>query len=104
MHEIYNQLRELSYNLYWSWNNDFSSILEEINRDYWKWSSKNPVKFLETIDHNYLFDIIEKKNLKDKIHRLYRDYREILNKATILEKVLKMKIPLNIFIFPLSME
>ena len=86
MHEIYNQLRELSYNLYWSWNNDFSSILEEINRDHWKWSSKNPVKFLETIDHNYLFDIIEKKNLKDKIHRLYRDYREYLNKATILEK------------------
>lgn len=86
MQEIYNQLRELSYNLYWSWNNDFNSILDEINRDFWKWSSKNPVKFLESINHNYLYDIIEKKNLKDKIHRVYRDYREYINKETFFGK------------------
>jgi glycogen phosphorylase len=89
MQEIYNQLRELSYNLYWSWNNDFYSIFDEINRDFWKWSSKNPVKFLESINHNYLFEIIEKKDLKDKIHRVYRDYRDYLNKETYFGKSLK---------------
>jgi len=82
MQEILNQLNELSYNLFWTWNNDFRAIFAEINRDYWKWSQKNPVQFLRTINRNYLFDIIEKKNLKDKIHKVYREYREYLNRDT----------------------
>jgi len=86
MHEILNQLNELSYNLYWTWNNDFRAIFSEINRDYWKWSQKNPVKFLRSIDNNYLFDIIERKNLKDKIHKVYREYREYLNRDTFFGK------------------
>jgi len=86
MHEILNQLNELSYNLYWTWNNDFRAIFSEINRDYWKWSQKNPVKFLRAINDNYLFDIIERKNLKDKIHKVYREYREYLNRDTFFGK------------------
>jgi len=78
MQEILNQLKELSSNLYWTWNNDFNSIFEEINSDYWKWSSKNPVKFLDSINREYLFDIIEKKNLRFRIHNLYRDYRKYM--------------------------
>jgi glycogen phosphorylase len=86
MQEILNQLNELSYNLYWTWNNDFRAIFAEINRDYWKWSQKNPVKFLSSINNNYLFDILEKKNLKDKIHKVYREYREYLNRDTYFGK------------------
>lgn len=86
MHEILNQLNELSYNLYWTWNNDFRAIFNEINKDYWKWSQKNPVKFLRSINDNYLFDIIEKKNLKDKLHKVYREYREYLNRDTFFGK------------------
>jgi glycogen phosphorylase len=87
MQEILNQLNELSYNLCWTWNNDFNSILEEINSDYWKWTSKNPVKFFNTINHEYLFEIIEKRNLKTRIHNLYRDYRKyITSKDTYFEK------------------
>ncbi len=78
MQEITNQLRELSYNLYWSWSNEFNSIFEEINRDMWKWSSKNPVKFLEAINQEYLFDVIEKKNLRYRIHNLYREYKKYM--------------------------
>jgi len=87
MQEVLNQLKELSFNLYWTWNNDFQNLLEEINKDYWKWSSKNPVKFLEAIDKQYLFDIIEKKNLRYKIHNIYRDYRKYLtSKNSYFEK------------------
>ncbi len=87
MQEVLNQLRELSNNLYWTWNNDFMAIMEEINRDFWKWSSKNPVKFFEAIDRQYLFDIIEKKNLRYRIHNLYRDYRKyIKSQDTYFEK------------------
>ena len=52
--------------------------MEEINKDYWKWSSKNPVKFLNAIDREYLFEVIEKRNLRYRIHNLYRDYRKYI--------------------------
>lgn len=87
MQEILNQLKELSNNLYWTWNNDFHEIMEEINKDYWKWSSKNPVKFLNAIDREYLFDVIEKRNLRYRIYNLYRDYRKyIAAKDTYFEQ------------------
>ena len=82
MQEIINQLKELSNNLYWSYNNDFISLFEEINHDYWKWSDQNPVKFLNSIDKLYLFDIIDKKNLKDKLHSIYREFKRYLNQDT----------------------
>ncbi len=86
MQEILNQLREVSNNLYWSFNNEFEAIFEDINRDYWKWSQKNPVKFLDSIDKEYLFDIIKKKNLREKIHSLYKDYKNYMNGSTWFEK------------------
>jgi glycogen phosphorylase len=87
MQEVLNQLKELSNNLYWTWNNDFLALMEEINRDFWKWSSKNPVKFFEAIDKQYLFDVIEKNNLRYKIYNLYRDYRKyIKSQGTYFEK------------------
>jgi starch phosphorylase len=79
MIEIINQLKELSFNLYWSFNNEFISIFEEINRDYWKWSQKNPVKFLTTINDDYLLDVIEKRNLRERIHKIYREFRNYMN-------------------------
>ncbi|CAN5419806.1 glycosyltransferase family 1 protein [soil metagenome] len=79
MFEILNQLRELAYNLSWSWHNEFYSIFEEINKDYWRWSEQNPIRFLETIDHQYLYDVIEKRNLKPRISEMYKDYRKYIS-------------------------
>ncbi len=92
---IVNQLRELSYNLYWSYNNDFFEIFEEINKDIWKWSQKNPVKFLASINNEYLLDVIEKKNLREKIYNIYRDFRKYLNeeKTYFNEKYYKATTP-----------
>ncbi|HEY5122670.1 MAG TPA: alpha-glucan family phosphorylase, partial [Ignavibacteria bacterium] len=86
MQEIINQLKELSNNLYWSYNNDFISLFEEINKDYWKWSDQNPVKFLNSIDKAYLFDIIEKKNLKEKLHSIYREFKKYMNQETYFKR------------------
>ncbi len=92
---IINQLRELSYNLYWSYNNDFFEVFEEINKDIWKWSQKNPVKFLASINNEYLLDVIEKKNLREKIYNIYRDFRKYLNeeKTYFSEKFYKATSP-----------
>lgn len=90
MQEIINQLRELSFNLYWSWTNDFYEVFEEINKDTWIWSQKNPVKFLEVINHQYLFDMIEKRNLREKITSIYVDYKKYLSEKKYYDAILDL--------------
>ncbi|MEB2330603.1 MAG: alpha-glucan family phosphorylase [Ignavibacteriaceae bacterium] len=85
MYEILNQLKEISYNLYWTWNNDVYEIFREINDEYWRWTERNPVKFLETIDENYLYEMIEKKNLKEKIRNSYIQYKKYLKEKTYFQ-------------------
>ena len=85
MYEILNQLKEISYNLYWTWNNDVYEIFREINDDYWQWTEKNPVKFLETIDDEYLYEMIDRKNLKEKIRKAYNQYRKYLKDSTYFQ-------------------
>ncbi len=82
MQEILNQLKELSYNLSWSWNNEFYSVFEEINKDFWVWSDRNPIKFLDSINHHYLLETIEKKNLRDRITEVYIDYKKYVSADT----------------------
>ena len=79
MIELIRQLQEISYNLYWTYNNDFLALFEEINEDFWKWTDRNPVKFLELINQTYLLDVIEKKNLRDRIRYIYREFKNYMN-------------------------
>jgi starch phosphorylase len=86
MQEILNQLKELSYNLSWTWNNEFYSVFEEINKDIWTWSDRNPIKFLDTINHHYLLETIERKNLRDRITEVYIDYKNYVSADTFYKE------------------
>jgi starch phosphorylase len=79
-------LKEIAYNLYWSWNKDAVELFDEINPDFWNWSGHNPVKFLNEINQNYLLDSIERKNLGGKILTIHSDYTKYLNKKKYFEE------------------
>jgi hypothetical protein len=40
------RLRELAYNLWWSWNADAMELFRRLNPDLWEDMGQNPVKFL----------------------------------------------------------
>ncbi|HMO96407.1 MAG TPA: DUF3417 domain-containing protein, partial [Tepidiformaceae bacterium] len=40
-------LRNLSRNLYWTWNTDAAALFERIDRDAWQESGHNPVVLLQ---------------------------------------------------------
>jgi starch phosphorylase len=79
-------LKEISYNLYWTWNTEFYNIFEDLNKEFWEWTGHNPVKFINEINWNYLLSVIEKKNLTGRIFELFKDYREYLDRETYYEK------------------
>ena len=80
------KLTELSYNLYWSWNNDFYALFDEIDHDKWEWSTHNPVKFLNEFNTDLLLNIIYKKSLEKKIDTLYEEYHRYMKDETYFSK------------------
>ncbi|MBL0109304.1 MAG: DUF3417 domain-containing protein [Ignavibacteria bacterium] len=79
-------LKEISFNLYWSWNRDAIEIFNEINPDFWNWTGHNPVKFMNEINQSYLLDSINKKISAGKILTVYNDFTNYLNRKKYFEE------------------
>lgn len=47
-------LRELAYNLYWSWNSDIQSLFRRLDRDLWEDTKHNPVAMLGRVSQEKL--------------------------------------------------
>ncbi|MCR4434707.1 MAG: alpha-glucan family phosphorylase [Clostridiales bacterium] len=67
------RLRDIAYNLWWSWNSEAIDLFREIDLDLWKRLGKNPVRFLQEVSQKKL-EI--KLNSPDYMQR----YREIVKK------------------------
>jgi glycogen phosphorylase len=86
MNNLILMLKEVAYNLHWSWSKETVELFNEINPDFWNWSGHNPVKLLNEINQNYLEFIIEKKNLGGRILKIYSDYKTYLSRKTFFEE------------------
>jgi len=79
-------LKEIAFNLYWSWNKDAVELFNEINPDFWNWSGHNPVKFLNEINQSYLLNTIDRKNLGGKILTIYNDFQNYMDRKKYFEE------------------
>ncbi len=50
------RLRELAYNLWWSWNYDAQDLYRQIDPELWEQEYHNPVGFLRNVRQNRLED------------------------------------------------
>src|SRR5256885_17117704 len=48
------RLRELTYNLWWSWNPDATEVFRRLDPDLWDELNHNPVQFLSQLDQKRL--------------------------------------------------
>ncbi|MEO8210491.1 MAG: alpha-glucan family phosphorylase [bacterium] len=86
MNNLLLMLKEVAYNLHWSWSKESVELFNEINPDFWNWSGHNPVKLLNEINQSYLEFIIEKKNLGNRILNIHSDYKNYLSRKTYFEE------------------
>lgn len=47
-------LRELAYNLWWSWHPEARMLFKQLNQEAWRESNHNPVRMLREIPYRYL--------------------------------------------------
>jgi starch phosphorylase len=55
------RLKDLAYNLYLSWNPDVRDLFIAIDRELWKKTNHNPVKFLNEVQQKKLKNVSSNK-------------------------------------------
>ncbi len=63
-------LREIAYNLYWSWTFDAIELFRRLDRDLWESSGHNPVLMLGTIDQEKLEGAARNDGFLDHLRRV----------------------------------
>ena len=73
--EKLSKLKDIAYNLWWSWNSEAIELFKEIDPALWEKLGKNPVRFLQEVSQKKLE---QKLNDNDYMHR----YEEVTEGST----------------------
>jgi glycogen phosphorylase len=79
-------LRELAYNIYWSWNPDAWEIFRRIDRELWTETNHNPVLLLGSISQERLLEISHDDGFLVQLDRVYNKFKEYMNEKTWFKK------------------
>jgi starch phosphorylase len=71
-------LRELAYNLRWSWNHDTIELFRRLDSDLWETSQHNPLLMLGSIDQERLDAAAVDESFMAHLDRAYGDLQEYL--------------------------
>lgn len=73
------QLKELSYNYWWSWNADAKELFLRIDRQLWREVNHNPVELLNKLPQERLKELSEQEDFVaylDYVHQRFRQYMD----------------------------
>jgi glycogen phosphorylase len=68
------RLRELAYNLRWSWNHDTIALFRRLDSDLWEASGHNPVRMLGTIEQKRLEEAAANESFVGHLDRVLSDF------------------------------
>jgi len=71
-------LRELAYNLWWSWNLEAIDLFRRLDRQLWEDSGHNPVLMLGTIKQDRLEEVADDEGFLAQLERIYQRFDRYL--------------------------
>jgi glycogen phosphorylase len=72
-------MRELAYNLRWTWDHQTINLFRRLDRDLWETSGHNPVLMLGTISQETLNEAASDAGFLTHLQRIYQNYTEYLH-------------------------
>jgi len=75
-------LREIVYNIYWSWNQDAISLFRRIDRKIWESTHHNPVLLLDSVSNERLKELSVDDGFIAHMNRVYVSLETYLNEVT----------------------
>jgi glycogen phosphorylase len=76
------RLRELAYNLRWSWNHDTIALFRRLDSDLWEASGHNPVKMLGILDQKHLEEAVADESFMAHFERVISDFDDYMQGKT----------------------
>lgn len=73
-------LEELSKNLWWVWNSKGKSLFHDLDPDIWREVGQNPVMLLQRLSYDRYKEILDDKEMMDRIAEVYSDFKEYVKK------------------------
>jgi len=95
-------LRDLAYNLYWSWEHDVRSLFRRLDRDLWEQTGHNPVLLLGSIDQKKLEIRAGDEGYLSHLNRAKEKLQNYLHRKTWFQE--KYGQPANFQVAYFSME
>ena len=72
-------LKELAYNLWWSWNTDAVELFQNILPEKWEALDTNPVLLLESLSLKKINELVEDKAFITKLNAVYQRFTDYMN-------------------------
>ncbi len=93
------KLRDIAYNLHWSWNPDSRELFRRLDRELWEDTNHNPVMMLGTISQERLHEVSNDDGFKAHLDRVYNKLQNYLSEKTWLQKNYDYSKTFNIIYF-----
>lgn len=71
-------LEELSKNLWWVWNSEGKSLFRDLDEQLWRATGENPVILLQKISYARYQEILNDKQMMDRINSVYASFKEYM--------------------------
>ncbi len=80
------KLREVAYNLHWTWHSDSRELFRRLDRELWDETNHNPVMILGNISQERLEEVSHDDGFIAHLERVYNKLQEYLNEKTWFSK------------------
>lgn len=79
------KLRELAYNLHWTWNQDTKSLFRRLDRDLWEEHHHNPIMLLGKISQERLTNLSNDEGFISHMNRAYNSLQTYLSQQSFFK-------------------
>ncbi|NWF88418.1 MAG: alpha-glucan family phosphorylase, partial [Ignavibacteriaceae bacterium] len=93
------KLREIAYNLIWTWNPDIRELFKRLDRDLWIETNHNPVMMLGLISQERLIEVAQDDGFRAHLDRGYNNLKQYLSEKTWFQKNYSAQDNFNIVYF-----
>lgn len=75
------RLKDIAYNLWWTWNNEAIDLYREIDLSLWEKLNKNPIRFLQEVNSKKLWDKLSDSSFMDKYNMVVSRFDKYMSES-----------------------
>jgi glycogen phosphorylase len=80
------KLRDIAYNIHWSWNPDSRELFRRLDAELWDETNHNPIMMLGNISQSRLEEVSHDDGFKAHLDRIYNVLKNYLDEKTWFQK------------------